>query len=76
MGYLACKAATRDGSEGTLANGYWTVNVVSAELSGKRITPLYGPLYSSVSPAFISENHELLTAVGLYPRPLGGVGYG
>lgn len=64
-------AVVRDGSEGKLANGYWTVNVVSAELCGKRITPLYGSLYSSVSPAFISENHELLTAVAMVAQAVG-----
>lgn len=64
-------ARVHDGSEGTLANGYWTVNVVSAELSGKRIKPLYGSLYSQESPAFISENHELLTAVGLVSEAVG-----
>lgn len=58
-------ARVRDGSEGVLANGYWTMNVIGASVEGKEIIPLYGELYSQNSSGFISENHEILQAVVL-----------
>lgn len=58
-------ARVRDGSEGVIANGYWTMNVIGASVVGKEIIPLYGGLYSQLSSGFISENHEILQAVGL-----------
>ncbi len=58
-------ARVRDGSEGVIANGYWTMNVAGASVGNKQIIPLYGELYSQNSSDFISENHEILQAVAL-----------
>jgi hypothetical protein len=60
MQYLA---KVRDGSEDEIGNGYWTCNVVAAEVEGSTIVPLIGRLYSAESPEFISENQELLTVM-------------
>ena len=51
----------RDGSEDELGNGYWTCNVVAAEVEGSTVVPLLGQLYSCKSPEFVSENREILT---------------
>lgn len=51
----------RDGSEGIIANGYWTCQVLGVE--GEKLVPLYGHLYSSIAPEFRSENHEIFKAI-------------
>lgn len=51
----------RDGSEGCIANGYWTCQVVGYH--DDALIPLYGHLYSSKAPDFRSENHELFKAI-------------
>jgi len=43
MQYLA---TVRDGSEGQLADGYWVLNVVGAEVEHNGIVPVYQHLYS------------------------------
>jgi hypothetical protein len=53
----------RDGSEDEIGNGYWTCNVVAAEVGGSSILPLVGRLYSCESPEFVSENREILTVM-------------
>lgn len=58
MQYLA---KVRDGSEGVLANGYWTCQVLGVE--GDKLIPLYRHLYSSLAPDFRSENHEIFKAI-------------
>jgi len=60
MEHLAC---VRDGSENTLANGYWTLSVVGAEVETTSVVPLYGSLYSQESPDFLSENLEIRQAI-------------
>lgn len=60
MQYLA---TVRDGSEGDLANGYWTLHVIGTELESPQLLPLYGRLYSADAPHFVSENEEILRAV-------------
>jgi hypothetical protein len=60
MEYLA---TVRDGSEGELAQGYWTLHVVGNEVDSKQIVPLYQRLYSADAPEFTSENDEILRAV-------------
>ncbi|MGO9614500.1 MAG: hypothetical protein ACLPX5_15910 [Dissulfurispiraceae bacterium] len=50
----------RDGSEDEIGNGYWTCNVVAAELEGNTVVPLLGQLYSCESPEFVSENGEIV----------------
>lgn len=54
-------AHVRDGSEGCIANGYWTCRVVGYQ--DDALVPLYGHLYSSRAPEFRSENHELFKAI-------------
>jgi hypothetical protein len=56
-------AQVRDGSNSVIGEGYWTVQVVGAECSGKEITPLYHELYSQKAPDFISENREIFKAI-------------
>lgn len=65
MEYLA---EVRDASEETVGKGYWTVQVVGAELETVKIVPLYGRLYSQDAPDFDSENTEILKAVDAVRR--------
>jgi len=60
MQYLA---KVHDGSEDGIGNGYWTCNVVAAEIEGSAVVPLVGRLYSCESPEFVSENREILTVM-------------
>jgi hypothetical protein len=62
MQYLA---TVHDGSEHELGNGYWTCNVVAAEVGDSKIVPLVGRLYSADAPEFVSENHEILTVMDM-----------
>jgi hypothetical protein len=56
-------AQVRDGSSGSIEDGYWTMQVVGVEAGGKEITPLYHELYSQDSPDFKSENREIEKAI-------------
>jgi len=60
MEYLSM---VRDGSEGTLANGYWICSVIGAEPGERALTPLYSRLYSQAGPDFTSENAEVRKAI-------------
>jgi len=60
MEYLA---RVHDGSEGTLANGYWTCSVIGAEGEERVLNPLYSRLYSQAGPDFRSENAEVRKAI-------------
>lgn len=61
MQYLA---RVRDGSEGgELSDGYWTTQVVAAELGSQQIVPLYQELYSQEAPDFVSENTQIIGAI-------------
>jgi hypothetical protein len=60
MEYLA---GVHDGSEDSVANGYWTVQVVGAEVGKTTLLPLYNRLYSQRSPEFRSENAEVEEAI-------------
>lgn len=71
MEYLA---RVRDGSTGVLSNGYWTVQVIGAELEEVKVTPLYHHLYSHVAPSFESENTEILKCVKQINRHTEGRG--
>jgi hypothetical protein len=62
MQYLA---TVHDGSEHELGNGYWTCNVVGAEVGDSKIVPLVNRLYSADAPEFVSENHELLSVMDM-----------
>ena len=49
-------ATVRDGSEdGELVEGYWTNQVIAAEVGSDEITPLHFSLYSQASPDFTGE---------------------
>ncbi len=56
-------ARVRDGSAGTIADGYWTAHVVGVENEDNAIVPLYASLWSQEAPDFVSENEEILAAV-------------
>jgi len=71
MEYLA---QVRDGSSKEIAVGYWTVQVVGAEVEGVHITPLVHRLYSQNAPGFVSENEEILGAVRDVSRAVGDRG--
>jgi hypothetical protein len=63
MEYLA---RVRDGSEdGEFVDGYWTNQVIAAEVGSNEIIPLYQDLYSQKSPDFISENEQIKKAMNL-----------
>jgi hypothetical protein len=71
MEYLA---TVRDGSEGELANGYWTLHVIGTELESPEMLPLYQRLYSAEAPHFISENDEILRAIDAVTAWMGSKG--
>jgi len=56
-------AQVRDGSEGVVTHGYWTVNIAATSLNSDQIIPLYHWLYSQNAPGFESENDEILQAI-------------
>jgi len=60
MEYLA---KVRDGSEKEEGRGYWTLNVIGAEIGSARVVPLYGRLYSPQAPDWGSENAEIQRAI-------------
>lgn len=60
MEYLA---RVRDGSEGTIVDGYWLCQVIAVENEDNAIVPLYSTLYSQEAPDFVSENAEIKTAM-------------
>lgn len=63
MEYLA---TVRDGSEdGRLVNGYWTTQVIAAELGENQVLPLYQELYSQNAPDFKSENEQIIKAINM-----------
>jgi hypothetical protein len=52
-----------DGSEGTVGRGYWSLQIIGAEVEEVEMTPLYGELYSQDAPGFKSENQEILKGI-------------
>jgi hypothetical protein len=61
MEYLAL---VHDGSTGeTRSPGYWTMEVVGADVEGEELVPLYGELYSPLADGFESENRQIWKAV-------------
>lgn len=67
-------AEVRDGSEGVIGRGYWTCNVIGAEVNSNNVTPLYQSLYSQKSPDFKSENDEILKAIKMISSHIEGRG--
>jgi len=63
MEYLA---TVRDGSEGgSYVNGYWTTQVIGAELGKNEVLPLFQELYSQDAPGFKSENTQIIKAIDM-----------
>jgi len=57
-------ATVRDGSDrGELVHGYWTNQIIAAELGSDQITPLHFSLYSQAAPEFTGENNQILNAM-------------
>ena len=57
-----------DGSEGEVANGYWTCNVIGAEIGEIALTPVYSRLFSQAGPDFRSENAEICRAMSIVSK--------
>jgi hypothetical protein len=57
-----------DGSLNMLADGYWTVNVIAAEVGRAEVIPLYSRLYSIAAPDCAGENEEIFRAVNMVSR--------
>ena len=54
----------RDGSDGgQIVNGYWTTQVIGAQLGENQVLPLYQELYSQDAPDFKSENTQIIKAI-------------
>jgi hypothetical protein len=54
----------RDGSTWERRSaGYWTIEVIGADVEGEELIPLYGELYSQEAEGFISENNQILKAI-------------
>lgn len=63
MEYLA---KVRDGSDGgQIVNGYWTTQIIGAQLGENEILPLYQELYSQNAPDFKSENTQIIKAIDM-----------
>lgn len=60
MQYLA---KVRDGSEGTIGQGYSLCEVVGCEVGSNEITPLAQELWSQAAPEYLSDNDQILTLV-------------
>lgn len=71
MEYLA---QVWDGSRQQVGTGYWTVQVIGAELEEVHMTPLTCHLYSQRAPGFVSENEEVLGVIRNVSRATGGRG--
>jgi len=57
-------ATVRDGSDrGELVHGYWTNQIIAAEVGSDQITPLHFSLYSQAAPEFAGENNQILNAM-------------
>ena len=57
-------ATVRDGSDhGELVHGYWTNQIIAAEVGSEQITPLHFSLYSQASPEFAGENNQIIQAM-------------
>jgi len=71
MQYLS---KVRDGTDGEIKPGYWTMNVIATDTGGKHVVPLYHKLYSANAPEFESENVEMLAAVDAVGKQVHGRG--
>ena len=71
MQYLA---EVRDGSEDSIAKGYWICEVVGCEVGSNEITPLAQELWSQDAPDFKSDNDQILSLVKRVRQSTGGRG--
>ena len=71
MEYLG---TVRDGSEGTLAQGYWTLHIAGCEVGSEGMVPLYQHLWSTQEPFHRGENDEILQGIDAVARHVGGRG--
>jgi hypothetical protein len=71
MEYLA---RVYNGSDGTLGDGYWTVNVAACETGGSEVVPLYCRLHSQLAPEYLGENLEVERAVKMVSDAVSGRG--
>lgn len=71
MEYLA---TVRDASEKECGLGYWVDTVVGTENGSSEIVPLVNRLYSHDADDFVSENEELLDAMGRVYQATSGRG--
>jgi hypothetical protein len=71
MEYLA---RVYNGSDGTLGDGYWTVNVAACETGSSEVVPLYCRLHSQLAPDYVSENLEVERAVKMVSEAVCGRG--
>ena len=61
---MECLALVRDGSKKEAKSpGYWTMEVVGADVEGEELIPLYGELYSQKAKGFKSENTQIIKAI-------------
>lgn len=68
MEYLG---TVRDGSEGTLAQGYWTLHIAGCEVGSEGMFPLYQHLWSTQEPFHCGENDEILRGIVAVARHVG-----
>ena len=68
MEYLA---TVRDGSAHDLAQGYWMLHIIGAEVGSNTMVPLYHRLWSSDAPGHISENDEILRGIDAVAKHVG-----
>lgn len=61
----------RDGTTGTIEDGYWTTNMIAVSPKKKHPIPVYSHLYSSAEVGFISENEETYKGFRYVDRLLG-----
>ena len=68
-------ATVHDGSDrGELVHGYWTNQVIAAEVGSEQITPLHFSLYSQASPEFSGENNQIIKAMDQVGKALDNKG--
>jgi hypothetical protein len=71
MEYLA---QVYNGSDKTIGDGYWTVNVAACETKSSEVVPLYCRLHSQLAPNYLGENLEIERAVKMVSDAVSGRG--
>lgn len=64
----------RDGSDGKIGNGYWNLNIVATDVGSRDVLPLWGELYSILSPNCGGENAVITHALREVSDELDGRG--